>query len=94
MQQEEALQRVRGRATLVLDTTYCSPQYLFPPQLQVSACRQRLSVERTAPVYPALLSRQHLLLAVLWREKPLRIAAHGGKETCTWSAGCAAWPWG
>lgn len=36
MQQEEALQRVRGMLSLVLDTTYCSPQHLFPPQLQVS----------------------------------------------------------
>ena len=35
MQQEQALQRVRGIASIVLDTTYCSPQYLFPPQLQV-----------------------------------------------------------
>ena len=35
MQQEQALQRVRGVASIVLDTTYCSPQYLFPPQLQV-----------------------------------------------------------
>lgn len=50
MQQEEALQRVRGRATLVLDTTYCSPQYLFPPQLQVPACKRSFPVATAAPI--------------------------------------------
>ncbi|EIE25374.1 DRMBL-domain-containing protein [Coccomyxa subellipsoidea C-169] len=35
MQQERALVAVRGRATLILDTTYCAAQYNFPPQLQV-----------------------------------------------------------
>ncbi len=35
MQQEEALMAVRGRAMLILDTTYCAAQYDFPPQLQV-----------------------------------------------------------
>lgn len=37
MQQERALVAVRGRATLILDTTYCAAQYNFPPQLQVPA---------------------------------------------------------
>ncbi|BDA41683.1 DNA cross-link repair 1A protein at C-terminar half [Coccomyxa sp. Obi] len=35
MQQEQALMAVRGRAMLILDTTYCAAQYDFPPQLQV-----------------------------------------------------------
>ena len=39
MQQEQALVAVRGRATLILDTTYCAAQYSFPPQLQVAPAR-------------------------------------------------------
>ena len=54
MQQEEALQRVRGRLSLVLDTTYCSPQYLFPPQLQVS------------PLTPSIMQNSATVLSQLW----------------------------
>jgi len=31
------LQAMRGRAVLVLDTTYCDPQYCFPAQQEVVA---------------------------------------------------------
>jgi len=35
MQEEECLQRVRGDVDLVLDTTFCQPQYAFPRQEEV-----------------------------------------------------------
>lgn len=59
MQQEQALQRVKARLTLVLDTTYCSPQFLFPPQLQVTPLTARTEC------MPFIYSMSMLILA-LW----------------------------
>ncbi|CAL5219219.1 g1011 [Coccomyxa viridis] len=53
MQQEQALQRVRGKASIGLDTTYCSPQHLLPPQLQV--VQFLLEAVRTEAFNPATL---------------------------------------
>ncbi len=42
MQEEECLQRVRGGVDLVLDTTYCQPQYVFPRQEEVHSSALQL----------------------------------------------------
>ena len=79
MQQEEALQRVRGRATLVLDTTYLLASVPLPSpaagtslQAELPCCYCCTYIE-----WPGSLSGQQVLLAVLRCERLLRVAAPG-----------------
>ena len=50
MQQHPALQRLLGRAILVLDTTYCNTQYTFPSQQEtLKFAREAVAAEAFNP---------------------------------------------